>query len=303
MLNKVKVIYIAGCGRSGSTLIDRVLGQFPEIISLGELNKIWNYGFIQNRKCSCGEPFLECQFWQKVYEKMKDEVSSKDINELARLGKKFYYYSDQNGFKFPPNLKHKIIALYRAIQEVSGEQIIIDSSKNALYAKILRTIPEIDLTVIHLVRDSRAVAYSLMRKKLLIPAEKSYMDQLLSWQSAIHWNQYNIFTELFKIANRRKFLPLLRYEDFVKNPEEILEQVRSFVGLETNQTDSNFLEGKNVYLDQGHNISGNPMRFVNGEIEIALDQEWKKKLKRTDKFLVTLLTFPLLLKYGYIAGK
>jgi len=55
----IKVIYIAGWGRSGSTLIDGILGHTPGLVSVGEIKFIWERGFIENRRCSCGERFLE----------------------------------------------------------------------------------------------------------------------------------------------------------------------------------------------------------------------------------------------------
>ena len=50
--------------------------------------------------------------------------------------------------------------LYRGIGEVAGARVVIDASKHASTAFLLRRVPGIDLRVVHLVRDSRGVAYS-----------------------------------------------------------------------------------------------------------------------------------------------
>src|SRR5690242_10887667 len=64
--NNVKVLFIAGSGRSGSTLLDMLLGQINGFYSTGELRFIWERGFGQNQLCGCGKPFRECDFWTEV---------------------------------------------------------------------------------------------------------------------------------------------------------------------------------------------------------------------------------------------
>ena len=51
-------------------------------------------------------------------------------------------------------------SLYRAIAEVSGARVIVDSSKHVSTALVLRRTAGVDLHVVHLVRDSRGVAHS-----------------------------------------------------------------------------------------------------------------------------------------------
>ena len=38
-MNRPKVIYIMGCGRSGTTILDIILGNHLGFLSLGELNR------------------------------------------------------------------------------------------------------------------------------------------------------------------------------------------------------------------------------------------------------------------------
>src|SRR5215510_6114841 len=64
--NNVKVLFIAGSGRSGSTLLDMLLGQIGGFHSTGELRFIWSRGIGQNQLCGCGKPFRECEFWTEV---------------------------------------------------------------------------------------------------------------------------------------------------------------------------------------------------------------------------------------------
>jgi hypothetical protein len=53
----VRVLYIGGWGRSGSTLLDLILGQAPGVFSAGEVREIWQSGLVENRPCGCERPF------------------------------------------------------------------------------------------------------------------------------------------------------------------------------------------------------------------------------------------------------
>ena len=63
---KDSVVFIARPGRSGSTLLDMLLGQIEGFCSTGELRFIWKRGFRQNLLCGSGKPFRECEFWAEV---------------------------------------------------------------------------------------------------------------------------------------------------------------------------------------------------------------------------------------------
>jgi hypothetical protein len=62
----VKVLYIGGFGRSGSTLVERILGQLPGFCSAGEIVFLWQRGLIENQLCGRGATFSECDFWTRV---------------------------------------------------------------------------------------------------------------------------------------------------------------------------------------------------------------------------------------------
>ena len=62
----VDVLYVGGCQRSGSTLLDRMLGQTQGHISAGEITHLWARGVGANDLCGCGERFADCPFWSEV---------------------------------------------------------------------------------------------------------------------------------------------------------------------------------------------------------------------------------------------
>src|SRR5947209_19958625 len=63
---RVRVLYVGGCGRSGSTLLDRMLGQVPGVLAIGEVVHIWRRGVGEDQLCGCGKAFTDCEFWSEV---------------------------------------------------------------------------------------------------------------------------------------------------------------------------------------------------------------------------------------------
>ena len=171
----VKVLYIGGYGRSGSTLLERILGQFPGVLSVGEMRHVWNRSFRDNSLCSCGTPFLSCEFWSAV---VRDAFGSQpilDVDEIIQLKRsvdriKYIPWITRSlrvpSGRFGDRLQRYatlLAVLYRSIQKVASAKVIVDSSKDPSFAFVLASIPEIRLSVVHLVRDSRAVAFSWTR--------------------------------------------------------------------------------------------------------------------------------------------
>src|SRR5205085_9377274 len=62
----VRVLLIAGSGRSGSTLLANLLGSVPGVFSAGEMRYLFDRGLRDNRLCGCGVPFRECPVWTRI---------------------------------------------------------------------------------------------------------------------------------------------------------------------------------------------------------------------------------------------
>src|SRR3712207_7778115 len=77
----VKVLYVVGLGRSGSTILSNSLGQIAGYFSAGELNFIWRHNVLENRLCGCGRPFRECPVWTRVMDEAFGGVDGVDRSE------------------------------------------------------------------------------------------------------------------------------------------------------------------------------------------------------------------------------
>lgn len=304
----VKVLFIGGFLRIGSTLLDRILGQIEGFFSVGELRYVWEESFAQDQPCGCGRHFGECPFWKGVVGRAYGGFSGLDLEATIRLKRRV------DRVRYVPQLAHEgartptfrrdleeyarvLGGLYGAIREESGARVIVDSSKDASHAYVLRNVPGVELYVLHLVRDSRAVAYSWMRKKVkhVAKGEKVYMDQYSATRSAVGWARANLLVEPFRLRAGR--YTAARYEDLMADPQGTVGGIVDFVG--EGGVEAPF-EGRAIELRPNHTVAGNPMRFRQGRIELRSDDEWRRKLAPEDRRVVTALTSPLLLRYGYL---
>ena len=64
--DEIKVLFLAGKGRSGGTILASLLGQLPGFFNAGELNKLWDYVLMPNYQCGCGEPLRSCETWSAI---------------------------------------------------------------------------------------------------------------------------------------------------------------------------------------------------------------------------------------------
>ena len=303
------VLFVGGYSRSGSTLLARTLGQLPGAFFAGEIEFVWEKYFQENQPCSCGLPFRECDFWSSVVETAYggfEQVDLEQIRHLKRSVERIRYIpqlaSPWKTRTYQSDLSkylEKLTRLYEAIREVSGSTILVDSSKVPRYAYTLANLPGIDLRVVHLVRDSRAVAYSWSRKKLNyeIGDEKFYMDRQGPFRSSVGWMRDHLLTEPLRLLTTSGY-SVVRYEDFVREPGAILSALLNSLAIETSSLPLLY-DGHSVELGVSHATEGNPMRFQRGVIELRPDTEWVDKMSHSRKSLVTSMTWPLLLRYGY----
>jgi hypothetical protein len=63
-----------------------------------------------------------------------------------------------------------------------------------------------------------------------------------------------------------------------------------------------FTSPNQVSLSDDHCLWGNPDRMMRGTVTIRPDMAWREQMPLKDKAQVTLLTFPWLLRYGYLTA-
>lgn len=305
----VAVGFIGGTGRSGSTLLSRVLNEVPGICSVGELCWIWSYGVQNNRLCACGQEFHSCPFWTGVGERAFGGWSDFDVDRAITLRRKLMattqipvLWTGGRGAVADQLVEYRALmaALYRAIGEESGADIVLDNSKQTSAALIARDAPGIRLSVLQLVRRSHGVAYSWTKNVQRTDTESGgrAMRRRPPARTALRWVADNaLFETMGRVGTDHL---LIRYEDLIDNPRAVVERVLEHLGMPVTVGMLDFVTEDSVTLGSDHSVWGNPMRLRTGTERLRQDDGWRTGLSARDRRLVTALSSPGLLRYGYL---
>ncbi|MEZ4864517.1 MAG: sulfotransferase [Caldilineaceae bacterium] len=301
------ILYIAGYGRSGSTLLDMYLGMNGGVIGMGELTHVlreWR----DDASCSCGTSFRHCSFWQAVFaqfQQMTPDIPVADAVRISRAVEKnpLGYKRGLGGKLTQQQLHYQRIwsNLVAAISSISQAHVIVDSSKSARLvtsrAAALQRVAQLETKVIHLVRDPRAVMWSYLRGNNLelakgnaIAKQGGAYRMLLSWVTTnvgVHWLARNAQLPVIRV----------RYEDFVADPKRTVARIGDHFGLTFDNLGATTSATPSA-LDAAHGVAGNRIRRA-GVQPLKLDNEWEGQLRPALRKMA-LLSWPLMQAYGYV---
>lgn len=301
------MLVIVGTGRSGSTILGRLLGALPGAVHVGEGRYLWQRGLIEARLCGCGVPVPECPFWRAVlaeaYGARRPDPAAvharlTSVTRLRRVPS--WLIGSRGGPRRVSDLAEVLAPLHAAIATVSGARVVVDSSKLPAYAALLTaTLPAAPLdpapALVHLVRDPRAAAYSWATAT---PAPDrgpgAVMERRGAARSALLWTAWN--GAAAALVRRQSSPARIRYEDLVAQPGAELARLAALVGLSVPR---DFIADGVVDLPSDHALPGNPMRLRSGAIRIEGDDRWRTGLSARDAAVVQVLTRPLAARFGY----
>jgi hypothetical protein len=300
----MKILYIAGSGRAGSTILGQMLGQIDGFFSVGEAGNLWQRGLVEGRRCGCGRPVPDCPAWSAIVDRgfgTVDAARAQRLSQMAREHDRARSIPRLLARRAPPDpdpeYERALGSLYEAIEEVTRSRVIVDSSKSPIYATTLEHAVGPVVYVVHLIRDPRAAAYSWRRKKTLPDfGDDRLMATQTPFVTARRWLKAQALTELLWRPRAGRYM-VLRYEDLLRDPADALRRMCALVGGDAVDLP---LSGPNtVRLGVTHSVSGNPTRFSGGPVELRLDDEWVDSQRVADRRVVTAMTWPLLWRYGY----
>jgi hypothetical protein len=277
------LLYIASDVRSGSTLLDLLLGGHPQIVSVGEIQYLNSHfrregiGYSWQWLCTCGERFDVCPFWSivnKITEnKLKTPLTDLDtkVNRTnatfpltmlsdRSLGYLARYYSPigQN-----LNAAKNCWEIIDIIHTITDKPVIVDSSKTAEQLRFLYRFRPASIRMIYLIRDGRGVVYSKMNR-----VRDSVSKASKSWVL----ENVKIFLIMTKLPKTQRLI--LRYEDLCRSPEITIGKVIDFINVPSQQIEFSKTER--------HNVGGSPHRFNYSDTTIRLDERWRNGLSPRD---------------------
>lgn len=304
------VLYLAGLGRSGSTLLERILGELPGACPAGELVHLWHRGVELDELCSCGQPFSTCEFWTAVGDAAFGGWDKLNVTRVEQLRtsldrtRRIPSMLRKSESTFARQLREYTTyysTLYDAIRTVSGASVVIDSSKHPSLAFALAARRDLDLRVVQMIRDPRAVAYSWTKATARPEAHGSDAANAVFTtyspaRAARLWLGHNASLTLLP----RLGVPVLtvRHEDVLDDPRGVVQTIATWAGLPAD-TAIPVSADKVAELAPTHTVSGNPMRFKTGAVPIVADDTWRSAAKARDVRAVTAITLPLLRHFDY----
>jgi hypothetical protein len=286
----IPYICLPGCGYTGSTLLGFLLNAHPECASIGAATGLVARVDLASYRCSCGALFRECDFWRRIAARTRELGHPVDVyhtnfwsTHFAPTGSRVLdallfrslratvltALRDALIGSLPP-VRGRVLAIgatsaafARAVLEATGKRVFVDTARDHQRPKLLARHPDLDVRVIHLVRDARANTASIMKRLGL--------DAL---PAARHWERANLEAE-----RTRRWFPAerwlrVRYDDLCADLQGTLDRISDFLGVARAPAPADFRAVE-------HHIIGNEMR-LSGLGEVREDASWRERLSAAD---------------------
>lgn len=304
-MEKLPVVYLAGSGHTGSTLLALFLDSHPRIVSVGEtaFKRTLQGPRGEMLTCTCGEVYSECTFWRRIFRDVTDagyefgpEQWSNDFRYQGWLAHRLLSrYSARPALRlaqtaaaaFLPRHRARVervrrvnVEFIRSVLRTADADVFFDTSKRAMRLHQLLQTSELDVKVIKLVRDVRGYAWSAKRRGgAAVPA------------AALTWRKDQENLERITRDMPRERVMLLRYEDVCRDPRAWLRQAYAFCGVDA-------IDPPDYVMPREHHVLGNSMR--RGEmIRIRLDESWRTSLSADEQSRALAIAGPMHVKNGY----
>jgi hypothetical protein len=254
----MKIIYIIGCGRSGSTILDILLGNGKDILSCGELNRFLRREGIPSYWCH-KEKSPTFLFWKRIKSqllaKFPDGIDFANMHEISR---QYEYHSsvikkglNQKDFN---RYREFVLTFYETLFDNIEDSTIVDSSKYPVRALRLSNIVPYEIAFIYLKRDPRGVVHSFSKKGLPLASK--------SWLSAnLYYLVVNLLCQLtIRRLKKKHQVVEIKYEDLVTKPVDTLTIIQNELQIDLEPVIEKVKA--NEFLSVGPLFEGNIIRMT-----------------------------------------
>lgn len=199
-----RVVFVAGVSRSGSTLLDFILGNRPDGLALGEIYA-WYRPFRDHHlepQCTCGEPWSACDVWRRV-------------------GR--------------PKARH----LHRTVADALALTTVVDSSKNLTWIRDAYRWADADglePSIVLSWRRPKAIAFSYWKRsegdgRIQAPGTKP------SWMT-------NLEGYVRRLRDLRIGFHVVSFDALIEDPAATIEKLNAAIGMMSWPGQERFWEGE-----------------------------------------------------------
>jgi sulfotransferase family protein len=290
METPIPYVCMPGSPYTGSTLLGMLLGNHPACASIGAATGLTARVDLSTYLCSCGTRFAECGFWGRVARRTIElehpvtvfekgfwnthvRVSDRrSVNGLivSSLGNASLTAARDAVIGKVGPVARKVSearlsswSLARAVLEVTGKRVFVDTARDHQRPRHLAGMPQLDVKVIHLVRDPRGNVASIMKH-----------TGVGVGKAARQWRHYNVEADRIKGLFRPESWILLRYEELCGDTQGTLDRVSRFIGVEPAPIST-------LLQPSERHVIGNSMRLKALD-EIREDLSWQSTLHTRD---------------------
>ncbi len=293
---KLPLVYLLSTGRSGSTLLDVLLGAQPECWTVGEF-QLLDIGVGRHAPCGCHAPLGQCEFWGPILERVRRSIrfplghfrSGKHPN--GKVVRWSLLPSILTGGPLPTQQAvaeayavSNLTALEEAKEAAEDHQDevawLIDASKDPYRLLWLQASGHFDIRVIHLVRRPEGFVANMMRS-----AGRDGTSQVVKY--AGRW----LIDNLIGVALLwRMFWPdavkRVCYEDLASDPERTLGEICAWldVSFDPDRT-------AETRYAINHGVAGNRPRWE--ALPVTFEENWRTTMPPQHQRLISLITAPL----------
>jgi hypothetical protein len=305
MSDRLNVLFIAGWGRSGSTLLGENLASPLGALFVGEMIYAWSDGYGENRIVGSGHRFRDDPLWSAVVSDVN--APSADIScsaefvgkhtNLAWLGRNLALTDASASLE-----RHRVNILQHlsAASDHSGARVIIDSSKHPAALAVLAGIPDVRLCVVHLVRHPAAVYYSWRyRRKPMNDGTSGKMASHGLLAGSLRWSLWNWAIERTASAFG---IPLLsvRLEDLTASPDNTLDRIVAFADTSLQLPGD---RSRRPLHSPSPSVRGNPGKREGGANRVRNDVFDQTLLSPLERFVVRFICRSGMARYGYLDNR
>lgn len=302
----LRYVCLPGSRFTGSTLLGSMLNEHPECSSIGAATGLIRRTDLATYRCSCGELFRECEFWNYVADRTRTLGHPVNVfqtnfwNTHLRLSRHYLL----NGALLRPlgweplnRIRDAIVgafpgareaksrmgwntwSLATAVLERTGKTVFVDTARDHQRPRNLAPFSMLDVKVVHLVRDPRGNSASIIKHTGADAAS-----------AARQWTHSNV-----EAARARTYFPperwlSLHYEELCADPGGVLDRIAEFIGVGPMPRDG-FRGGTS-------HIIGNKMR-MKGLGEIREDLSWQTTLSTDQLSTIARIAGPTSRQMGY----